>query len=139
MPLTDKELALVQKCFMDLRPHLEPTSVEFYEKLFQRAPELRPLFREDLKGQGMRFMTALGTILTDLENPDAGKVDYGTLGHLHATLGIKPAYFKPMEEALIDTLRSKLGDEFTPELETAWRNAYEEFSAKLIDKGKIAG
>ncbi|WP_116130824.1 globin domain-containing protein [Tropicimonas sp. IMCC34043] len=138
MPPSDKELALVHQSFSDLRPYLEPTSIEFYEKLFERAPHLRQLFREDLKGQGMRFMTTLGTILTDLENPGSGKVDYATLGHLHATLGVKAEHFKPMEEALMDTLRSKLGERFTPELEAAWRKAYEEFSAKLIEAGGVS-
>lgn len=134
---TESELALVQECYKDLRPHLEPTSLYFYEALFARAPHLRELFREDLKGQGMRFMTTLGTILQDMESPDAGLVNYAELGQLHRALGIRKGDFEPMEEALMDTLRDKLGDGFTPELESAWRKAYRQFADRLIKDGDI--
>ena len=135
---TESELALVQQCYKDLRPHLEPTSLYFYEALFARAPHLRELFREDLKGQGMRFMTTLGTILQDLENPEAGLINYAELGQLHQALGVRTGDFEPMEEALMDTLRDKLGDDFTPELKTGWRKAYRAFAARLIEEGHIA-
>jgi len=135
---TESEIALVQQCYADLRPHLEPTSLYFYEALFERAPHLRKLFREDLKGQGMRFMTTLGTILQDMETPEEGLVDYPELGKLHQTMGVRAADFEPMEEALMDTLRDKLGEDFTPELESAWRKAYRRFASRLIEEGKIA-
>ncbi len=137
MPPSEREIARVKQSFEDLRPYLEPTSLQFYEALFERAPELRELFREDLKGQGMRFMNTLSVILDNMENPDGTAVDYAELGHLHTTLGIKQGHFAPMEEALIESLADKLGDSFTPSLEEAWRNAYKAFSKKLIEAGDI--
>lgn len=137
MPPTEREIALVRKSFEDIRPRLEPTSLYFYEALFARAPELRKLFREDLKGQGMRFMNTLGLILDNMQDPESVSVDYSELGHLHTTLGIKQADFIPMEEALIDSLAERLKDEMTPELEAAWREAYRSFSARLIEAGSI--
>lgn len=132
-----QDLTLVRDSFAELRPRLEPTSVLFYEALFERAPELRSMFREDLKAQGMRFMNTLGLILANMEHPDQPAVDYAELGKLHTTLGIRKAHFAPMEEALISTLRQTLGDMFDEALEAAWRGAYSEFSAKLISEGNI--
>lgn len=137
MPPTAHEVAIVRECFDNLRPHIEPTSVQFYEALFERAPELRSLFREDLRAQGMRFMNTLGLILADMEHPDTPSVDYAELGKLHKVLGIKKAHFEPMKEALIDSLRDKLGGRLTEELEAAWRSAFDEFAAKIIDYGDI--
>ncbi|SNS16145.1 globin domain-containing protein [Tropicimonas sediminicola] len=137
MPPTELEMSQVKQSFEDLRPYLEPTSLFFYEALFKRAPELRELFREDLKGQGMRFMNTLGLILADMEKSNGSSVDYAELGRLHATLGIRQAHFAPMEEALMESLGDKLGERFTPELEQAWRAAYEAFSKKLIESGNI--
>lgn len=137
MPPTELEMSQVKQSFEGLRPYLEPTSLFFYDALFKRAPELRELFREDLKGQGMRFMNTLGLILADMEREDGSSVNYAELGHLHATLGIRQAHFAPMGEALIDSLSEKLGDRFTPELEAAWRAAYKSFSTKLIEAGNI--
>lgn len=137
MQPTKAELARVKQSFEDLRPHHEPTSYDFYESLFRRAPDLRDLFREDLKGQGMRFMNTLGLVLDDMADPTSTKVNYAELGHLHATLGVRKAHFGPMEEALMETLGKRLTSEFTPQLEAAWRRAFEAFSSKLIEAGNI--
>ncbi|MDV7145479.1 globin domain-containing protein [Tropicimonas sp. TH_r6] len=131
------EIAIVRQSFEDLRPLHEPTSMQFYESLFQRAPELRSLFREDLKGQGMRFMNTLGLVLADQEHPDKPSVDYNELGKLHSTLGIRQAHFEPMQEAIIETLHSRLGADLTEELEAAWRAFFSEFATKLIAAGNI--
>ena len=56
MALTDRQLALIRSSFDALRDDLQPKSIEFYDALFQFAPGLRPMFREDLAGQGMKFM-----------------------------------------------------------------------------------
>ena len=137
MSPSEQVIASVRKSFDELRPYLEPTSLQFYEALFERAPELRNLFREDLRAQGMRFMNTLGLILADMEHPGEPSVDYAELGKLHTTLGIRKAHFAPMQEALIDTLRQTMGERLTPELETAWREAYAEFAQKLIESGSI--
>lgn len=137
MTTSELDIVLVKKSFEDLRPYLEPTSLQFYEALFQRAPHLRSLFREDLKGQGMRFMNTLGLILANFENPNSSAVDYAELGRLHTTLGIRQKDFVPMEEALIETIKVRLGDQFSPELEASWRSAYKDFSHRLIQEGAI--
>ena len=137
MPPTQDEIARVKQSFEDLRPHHEPTSYDFYEALFRRAPELRDLFREDLKGQGMRFMNTLGLVLDDMEDPGRTTIDYAELGKLHTTLGVRQAHFEPMEEALMESLSNKLGEAFTQDLESAWRSAFEAFSKKLIEAGDI--
>ncbi|MFV0336324.1 MAG: globin domain-containing protein [Tropicimonas sp.] len=137
MPLSALDIARVRQSFDELGPHLEPTSIHFYEALFRRAPEMRALFREDLKGQGMRFMNTLGLILADIEHPDKPSVSYAELGRLHRTLGIRQVHFAPMQEALIDSLRDKLGERFGPELEASWRVVYQAFTEKLIAEGDI--
>ena len=137
MAPTAWQIKRIREDFEGLRPYLEPTSLQFYEALFDKAPELRSLFREDLKGQGMRFMNTLGLILADMEHPDTPTIDYSELGRLHKTLGIRKSHFSPMKEALIETLRDRLGDRLSPELETAWRDAFDGFSAKLVAEGDI--
>lgn len=137
MPLSAEKIARVRQSFDALGPLHEPTSMQFYESLFAREPELRKLFREDLKGQGMRFMNTLGLLLADMEHPGKASVNYAELGKLHRVLGIRQSHFEPMKEALIETLTARLGDALTPSLEAAWREAFDTFSAKLIEEGDI--
>jgi hemoglobin-like flavoprotein len=134
---SQSDIERVKQSFDELRPYLEPTSLHFYEALFELAPELRELFRDDLKGQGMRFMNTLGLILDNMVDPEQTPVDFSELGRLHKTLGIRQSHFAPMEEALIISLREKMSDPLTPDLEAAWRDAYREFSQRLIAEGGI--
>jgi len=137
MSLTPAQIALVRGSFDRIRENLAPPSAYFYETLFRHAPELRPMFRDDLEGQGMRFMSTLALVVDHLDAPERLEARFAELGRLHAVLGVHPEHFKPMEEALIDTLRNRLGDDMTPETEAAWRAAYEDLSAEIVRRGAI--
>ena len=54
-------------------------------------------------------------------------------------MGVKAADFKPMGEALIETIGAAMGDAFTPEMQQAWEAAFEEISRSLVAKGDIPG
>lgn len=137
MPLTDRQLELIRSSFTALRDNPQPKSIEFYDALFRYAPDLKDLFREDLAGQGMRFMSTLGAIVDNLHSPGAMDKRYAYLGAGHRALGVKATDFEPMGRALIDTLRKTLGSEFTPEIQDAWEMAYAEFSQEIIKRGEI--
>ncbi len=139
MELTSAEHEMVRKSLDRLRSEFDGHSLYFYEALFRRAPKMRTLFREDLAGQGMKFMSTLGVIVEKLNDEDFSEAQYNGLGRKHAMLGIKAAHFAPMGEALIETLRAGLGEDFTPELEAAWRKAYDKVSANMIRRGAIPG
>lgn len=137
MTLTHAELDMVRSSLDQLRHDFDGYSLFFYEALFRRAPEMRDLFREDLAGQGMKFMSTLGVIVEKLNDADASAAQYSGLGKMHSSLGIKAVDFQPMGEALIDTLKTGLGEGFTPELEAAWRKAYEQVSRNMIQRGGL--
>ena len=137
MPVTAAEVEQIRDSFADLQENLDAHSAYFYESLFRHAPDLRPMFRDDLEGQGMKFMRTLGVIIGKLRDEDSLAPQYTDLGKKHAMLGVIASQFEPMEAALMDTLRKALGDKFTPELETAWRKAYAQVSANMIRRGQI--
>lgn len=137
MTVTTRQAELIRESFETLRQRLEPASMSFYEALFRRAPDLRSMFRDDLAGQGMRFMTTLGTIIGNIEDPEALGDRFAELGRGHALMGVRAAHFAPMGEALMETLREEMGADFTPELEAAWRAAYDELAARIVRRGQI--
>lgn len=138
MTLTATELDLVRASLDELRSEFDAHSMYFYDALFRRAPHLREMFREDLAGQGMKFMTTLSVVIEKLDDDDASAAQYTGLGKMHASLGVRAAHFPPMGEALIDTLRAGLGVGLTPELEAAWRKAYNQVASNMIRRGAIS-
>ncbi|MEY8831422.1 globin domain-containing protein [Sedimentitalea sp. XS_ASV28] len=137
MILSRTELDLVRASLQRLRDEFTDHPRYFYQALFRHAPELRDMFREDIEGQGMKFMTTLSVILSRLNDDASSAQQYLGLGRLHASLGVEAAHFAPMGDALIETLRKGLGDELTPELEAAWRKAYAHVADTMIRRGGI--
>lgn len=138
MPLSDDQLNLVRQSFDALRQRLAPSSTFFYDDLFRRAPELRALFRDDLAGQGMKFMSTLSVLVDNLHKPEVLGEQYLELGTLHARLGINGAMFVPMRAALLATIKDGLGELWTIEIDAAWRTAFDDMTTALIDRGAIA-
>lgn len=137
MPISPEELRLVRESLNRLRDQFDAHSTHFYEALFRHAPHLRKLFRDDLTGQGMKFMTTLDVVVQKLDDEGQIEEQYTGLGRTHSSLGIQVADFTPMEEALIDTIRNAMGEAFTSELEHAWRKAYAVVSSNMIRRGGI--
>lgn len=137
MPLDQSQIDLIRESFDELKKNPNRRSVEFYEAFFARAPEVKGMFREDLEGQGMQFLSTLSMIVGHLDHPDAMDERLAELGQSHRAMGVKAEQFAPMGEALIEVLGNALGDEFTDEMRTAWTVGFEEISRFVIDKGGI--
>lgn len=96
----------------------------FYGRLFEQHPELRPLFPTDLGQQGARWLAALQFAITGLNQPQTIVAAIKQLGQRHAGYGVRDDHYHLMGEALLWSLAQTLGDAFTPEVETAWAEAY---------------
>lgn len=132
MTMTPARIALIRQTFHDLAPEKETASQRFYELLFEIAPDLRELFRGDIANQGMRFMSTLGLILDDIDDPDALGPHLERLAQGHAALGVRPDHFVPMGEALVRTMEETLGDRFPAGARTAWEEAYALIARQMI-------
>ena len=136
-PVSAEEERLLRESLERLRSDFDVFSTRFYEALFRREPALRKMFRDDLTGQGMKFITTLDEVVSHVREPAANPGKLSELGSYHASLGVVPEHFAPMEEALIDTIRSVLGDACSAEHERAWRKAYAQIAATMIaESGK---
>jgi len=57
-----------------------------------------------------------------------------TLGEQHLGYGVLPEHYAAAGSALLATLRVGLGDDFTPSVETAWRDVYD-FMSQVMQNG----
>lgn len=134
MALSHYQIALVQKSLGDLRAALPPGDTRFYDRLFAEHPEYRAFFRDDLAGQGMRFMSTLEAVVQHLNAPDELTEHLARLADNHAAMRIRASYYAPMGDALFATFRDVLGPSFTKETEDAWRDAYAMIAARMMDR-----
>jgi hemoglobin-like flavoprotein len=122
--MTPSEIELVQTSFKSVAPIADQAADLFYGRLFEIAPEVRPLFPEDLSGQKKKLMGMLATAVTNLHQVEKIIPAVQNLGRRHVGYGVTEAHYRPVGEALIWTLDKGLGEAFTAEVRGAWLSAY---------------
>jgi hemoglobin-like flavoprotein len=132
MRLSDKQIDLIQESFARLGHIHDETAHYFYARLFEMAPEIRPMFRHDLAEQRQKLMATLGAIVRGLRDMPALLGAAGELARRHTGYGVMPEHYAPVGQALIDTLEVALDDDFTPETRAAWAAAYRALSGAMV-------
>ena len=136
--LDAEQVRLIQMSFQKLSPNAAYAAQKFYQRLFEIAPEVRPLFAGEpgtaaMDPQGRKLMAALGMIVMNL----------GTLGTVipvarqmavrHVNYGVKAEHYSQVGAALLWTLEDTFGNEFTPAHRIAWERAYTALSNVMIE------
>ena len=96
----------------------------FYERLFEVAPGVRPLFEADMADQQKKLLAALVRIVQAVDKPDELVPYLAALGRRHTTYGAKPEHYAVVGDVLLWTFERVLGPAFTPEVRAAWGSAY---------------
>ena len=122
---------LVRTTFARLAVMPEVAGALFYERLFAAHPSFRPLFRNDMRIQGVKLMTMLAMVVNNL--PEPGRVLPGIrdLAVRHVEYGVKLADYDALREALIWTLEQVLEKDFTPSVRDAWTVCYDELAGEM--------
>ena len=118
--MTPQQKQLVQESFKKVAPIAPLAADLFYARLFELDPQLRLLFKSDMKRQGMTLMTMLTSAVRGLDNPDALVPILKSLGRRHVVYGVKDSHYATVGQALLDTLAHAMGDEFDDEMRAAW-------------------
>ncbi len=104
----------------------------FYGRLFEIAPEVRPLFKGDMAEQGRKLMATLAVVVRGLSDLPSILPAASALAKKHVSYGVKAAHYEPVGAALLWTLEKGLGDKWTPEVAAAWTEAYVTLSGYMI-------
>jgi len=121
---TPQQVKLVKQSFAKITPIAEQAANLFYGRLFEIAPQLRSLFKGDIKAQGRKLMSTIALAVSGLEKlPELVPV-VEDLGRRHAGYGVEDEHYDIVAEALLWTLKKGLGPDFTPDVKEAWISVY---------------
>ena len=123
--MTPEQVDLVQATFKQVVINAVEAGGRFYDHLFALAPELRPLFTNNIHHQGDKFLAALAILIFSLERHADGPPFINHLGLRHTHHGIPHAAYRFAEQALLQTLAEMLGPTFTPDVEQAWQKLFD--------------
>ena len=129
--MTPKQIEIVQASFDKVAPIAEAAAGLFYARLFELDPQLKPLFKGDMKRQGMMLMSMIATAVRGLSNTEALIPMVKNLGRRHVGYGVKDSHYAVVGQALIETLEKGLGKDFDAATREAWLSAYSLLSSVM--------
>lgn len=131
--MTPEQINLVQKSWEKVEPISEQAAEIFYGKLFEKDPSVESLFHGDMLAQGQKLMAMIGSAVGLLNDLDTLVPIVQKLGERHSNYGVKASHYDTVGAALLETLATGLGDEFTDELKSAWTEVYGVLASTMID------
>ena len=121
---TEKDISLVAKTFDQVVPIAGLAADLFYDRLFEIAPQLRPMFPTDMRDQKRKLFVMIATAVQGLGDLDRLVPQVKTLGARHAGYGVEAEHYAIVGAALLWTLERGLAAAFTPEVKLAWTRVY---------------
>ena len=132
--MTPDQVTLVQQSFAKVAPISEAAAVIFYDRLFEVAPSVKPMFPTDMKEQRKKLMATLAVVVGGLGNLESVLPAASALAKRHVGYGAKAEHYPVVGGALLWTLEKGLGDGWTPEVADAWTAAYGTLSSYMISE-----
>jgi nitric oxide dioxygenase len=122
--LTVDDITLVRASFAKVAPIKDVAADLFYARLFEIAPQVRPMFPQDLRDQKKKLMAMIAAAVGGLDDLNALIPHVRALGARHAGYGVTREHYGIVAQALLWTLERGLGDAFTPQVRDAWVKVY---------------
>ena len=119
------DVELLEESFDLVAPQGDELVKRFYEKLFEAAPAVEPLFETvDMDGQRAALLNMLLVLRESLHDLEDVVPDLQELGGRHVGYGAQPEHYPVVGEVLIATMSEIAGDAWKPEYTAAWQEAF---------------
>ena len=126
----DKSLLTESLLLVDGQEHaLTP---RFYEILFDRHPEVRPLFSDDVRPQAEMLRGAIVAVLDHLDDAAWLGDTLGTMGAQHAGYGVTAPMYDAVGESMIAAMQELGGEAWTPAMTAEWTQALTAVSGLML-------
>jgi hemoglobin-like flavoprotein len=111
----------------------------FYARLFAAAPAVKPLFAStDLKRQKVMLLGTLVLLRKSLRDLDAIVPKLRNLGACHVAYGAQVEHYPVVGQVLIESMAEIAGDDWRPEYERAWGDAFAIVAGAMIEGAEAA-
>ncbi|MFO0739183.1 MAG: globin domain-containing protein [Labilithrix sp.] len=115
--LLQESFALVAAKELDL-------ASRFYEILFERYPQTRPMFRRRPEEQAKMLTAALAAVVAHVEDTAWLVATLPPMGAKHVSYGVTNEMYDWVGECLIAALEDVCGKDFTPAVKATWFAAF---------------
>ena len=133
------DLDALETSFDLVAPRGDELVDRFYERLFETAPAVQPLFAgADMRAQKRMLLGALVLLRRSLRDLDAIVPKLRALGARHVAYGARPEHYPVVGEVLIAAMAEVAGAGWRPEYEVAWAAAFGVVAGAMLDGAEAA-
>lgn len=125
--LSEKTIEIVKSTAPLLAEAGTVVTDHFYKRMFSHNPELKHIFNMTNQATGRQqfaLFNALAAYAQNIDNLAVLKEALARINHKHTSLNILPEHYPIVGAHLIGTLKELIPDQFTADVEYAWREAY---------------
>ena len=130
--MTPEQVTLVQQTFSQVAPISDTAAEIFYDRLFEVAPTVKPLFQGDMAEQRRKLIAMLAVVVRGLSDLPSILPAASALAKRHVDYGARPEHYPVVGAALLWTLERGLGPQWTAQAASAWTAAYSTLSGFMI-------
>lgn len=131
------QIKLVQNSWKIITPVSQKMGEEFYIHLFEKAPELKQLFKSEPKDQAMKLMFMISYLVHRLDQIPDLQEEIIKLANCHKGYGTQIEHYTIIGDTLMWSLKNNLGKQWTKETEEAWKKTYRLISDLMIRAQKV--
>lgn len=134
--MNDDTKAIIKSTAPLLKEKGEEITTVMYEFLFGRNPELKELFKDAEPDQHKKLAAAVYAYAANIDKLDKLGKGIETMALAHVKVNVKPEHYPFVGSALLSAIEKVLGDAATPEVISAWKEAYFFLADVLIQREK---
>jgi hemoglobin-like flavoprotein len=119
------DVETLEESFDLVAPQGDELIRKFYDRLFEVAPSVQPLFANvDMERQRQALLNMLVVVRESLRDLDDIVPDLEDLGARHVGYGAQAEHYPVVGDVLLETMAGVAGDAWKPEYTAAWQEAY---------------
>ncbi|HMK24755.1 MAG TPA: globin domain-containing protein [Chitinophagaceae bacterium] len=136
--MTQKQIALVKSTWSTVAA-MDPVTVGelFYSRLFDIAPQLRPMFHSPRPEQSKKLMAMINYVISKLDKLEDILHEVAKLAQRHVNYGVEPGHYILVGGALLWTLEKGLAENWNEEIKEAWTDCYGVLSSAMINASEL--
>ncbi|WP_371186193.1 globin domain-containing protein [Thalassotalea maritima] len=107
----------------------------FYQRLFEHYPELRAMFDHQRQQNGQQSIALFEAIVgyaKHIDELDKLQSIIANINKRHVTAHVQAEHYQMVGEQLLATMRELFAEQFSLDVERAWRNAYLQLAELFI-------
>ena len=134
--LDQKTIDIIKSTVPVLKTHGVEITTTFYKNMFEKNPEVKPLFDMGRQSSGEQPKALAMSILASAQNIDnlpAIMPVVNKIAEKHYNSNVKPEHYPIVGKHLLDAIKEVLGDVATDEIIDAWGKTYGVLAGVFID------